>query len=531
MDVAVWFSAGAGPSQVVVDRETLALLKSAKIAFPENWNSGGTVANNEFHTAVLISDRLDITEYVHAIYGDIHKHLNIVLVLHNVVDLPGRKLASALSSAGIDVQFIAGDASFLVINPDDNANNRNLLQEILNEYVQDLNLSPERAINLSGISAYEDALGSLRVLTCRLAATIEEVSEEVGLSSGYRLDDKTVSNFTLEEIANEISNLVNPELNEIVKTLSVDRIAQVDASVMLARSGGGNGGDIQLIYSLYTTVWKLLHFIYSMKYHSFRSNKTLQFAMSHWKGGEIRPLPFKPFREYLYFYRSQEFERRHAAKEAKQQRFIRWAYENQIDHFVRIWQVVSLVETIFMILRRERPHEKLRWLDLGCANGLITNMVRLEECLPDRDWEIIGVDWNASEIEIAKKRAGPQRTFILGDVNEAMELVGGRGFNIISAFEFIEHLEDPIRTVSGYVPACRDYFVAGSPLSEPQNWLPTPNHVWTFDREGFARIFREAGMTPTFTNETHLGRYTIGFDWVTVVAGKDKSFPKKVSAL
>jgi len=135
------------------------------------------------------------------------------------------------------------------------------------------------------------------------------------------------------------------------------------------------------------------------------------------------------------------------------------------------------------------------------------------------------VDLNKSAIRAATNRALPGRRFMVGDVKDALTHIGQNTFHIISGFEFLEHLEDPVTTLKNYLPFCSDYFIAGSPLCEPQEWLPHPEHLWTFDRRGYEDVFRAAGLNLGFSNEAYIGSHNTGFDWVTVIGGVGKRFP------
>ena len=279
----------------------------------------------------------------------------------------------------------------------------------------------------------------------------------------------------------------------------------------------------------YDALWKLLHAVWSTAYHSPAENRTMRLAFDSRDKCAIRPHAFKPFDEYIFFYRFQELQRRELATTLKAEPLKRSRYGGDIDHFVRAWQAVALIEMAFMMIRRQRPNETIRWLDLGCGNADITNLVQLETCLPDQNWEIVGVDWNASAIGIASKRAPAQRKFLVGDAKEARRAIGGQEFHIISAFEVIEHLEDPVTTVMDWRSACSDYLIVGSPRLERPWWAPPFNHVWTFDRQGFCDILSTAGFTPTFANEACVGSIPgRGAEWLTVICGKDKVFPRIV---
>ena len=166
----------------------------------------------------------------------------------------------------------------------------------------------------------------------------------------------------------------------------------------------------------YELLWQFFHLVAGLGNHSLAENETLRLALERsTECALIAPKPFKPFREYNFFYRFQDFELREWSVNAPTYAFERSFLAGDLDHFVRQWQLLGLIEMLFTIIRRERPEETIRWLDLGCSRGFVANGVRLEDCLPDGNWEIFGVDSNKASVRIANKRAGARRTFLVGD--------------------------------------------------------------------------------------------------------------------
>ncbi len=328
--------------------------------------------------------------------------------------------------------------------------------------------------------------------------------------------------------------LLDPERNKVARLIADEhRVLACRVRDQINYCAENATKDLfDLLLNCYGTLWKVLQLLTSLQQHSLTENRTITLALDSSNKGCILPKPFKNFEEYVFFYRFQEFQARRHVDKASPKPYTHWDISDNINHYIRIWQAVSLIEMLFVIIRHERPDEKIRWLDLGCSTGLMANLVRPEDRLPDRNWEIIGVDWNSSSVRVANERAGAQRTFLVGDAKEAIEQIGGGGFNIISAFEVVEHLEDPVKTIGEYTDSCADYFIAGSPRSERQGWLPVKNHIWSFDRVGFEEIFRAAGLTPTFANEAIAGGYFGGIaDWLTVICGHKKMLPSRISAV
>jgi hypothetical protein len=335
-------------------------------------------------------------------------------------------------------------------------------------------------------------------------------------------------------LASEVCSLLDPKSNRIAAITGRElggAAAKVSNDLKRMLSAGADDAKMRnRLFESYRILWQFFHLVVSLVNHSLAENETFRLALEQSENCLIAPKPFKPFREYVFFYRFQAFASRESSLNAPTRPFARSLLGGSIDHYVRHWQLWGLVEMLFTIIRRQRPNETIRWLDLGCGRGSAVNAVRLEECLPDEDWQIVGIDWNESAIKIANKSAGLRRSFLVGDVKEAVDKVGGEKFNIISAFEFVEHLEDPVKTLTDYLPLCSDFFIAGSPLLERQGWIPSPEHVWTFDRKGYQEILRAAGLTPAFSNEAYVGSYhSKGHNWVTVIAGVGKGLPARIA--
>jgi Methyltransferase domain len=543
LDMAAWFCAGLDdPPAVYLDDRLPPLLTASGVRFEGNWVSLGTNEDlgtdlREAGTSAILADRADIIEFSDALCADISSSRHQILVLHNVKDIPTQQFVAAVRAVGINIELIPAHVSFAVCDLKENdAGARAKLIEFVAQYTRLLGSAPEHL--RPRVQKDGDGHGLIDLFTKLLARSFEAAAAANRLLRAERTlppFQRADGDFNAQalSLAGALCSLLDPKSNAMGAMVSQEYRDQAQkAYEIIARSPGADPRLIRdQLLDCYEIIWKVLHVITSLTHHSLEKNKTVRLATDKSTKGVIVPRPYKPFDEYIFFYRFQDFYWKKTAKNTAPTQFTRWEIGNQVDHYVRLWQAVALVELLFMVIRRERPNETIRWLDLGCSNGVVTNLVRLEECLPDNNWEIVGVDWNASAIEMASKRAGPQRKFLVGDLKEAIDSVAGNGFNIISAFEVIEHFEDPVTTVGDCASACLDYFIGGSPRSEHQGFLPVANHIWTFDRQGFEDIFRAAGLTPTFANEALVGSYCVGADWLTAICGRNKKFPQVVGSI
>ena len=85
--------------------------------------------------------------------------------------------------------------------------------------------------------------------------------------------------------------------------------------------------------------------------------------MKRWKQCSITPKSFKPFAEYAFFYQFKEFQNRREDASSKPLFVDRSKLGGPVDHVVRKWQLIGLIEMLFTFIRRERPNETIRWLD------------------------------------------------------------------------------------------------------------------------------------------------------------------------
>lgn len=91
-------------------------------------------------------------------------------------------------------------------------------------------------------------------------------------------------------------------------------------------------------------------------------------------------------------------------------------------------------DNIIKIIKRYKKPQSL--LDVGCGIGVFL------QCVKKVGWNAIGVDMNASAVEYARSRGLAVR---LGKIEELKFKSGS--FDVITLFQTIEHIEDPLNTL------------------------------------------------------------------------------------
>jgi 2-polyprenyl-3-methyl-5-hydroxy-6-metoxy-1,4-benzoquinol methylase len=96
-----------------------------------------------------------------------------------------------------------------------------------------------------------------------------------------------------------------------------------------------------------------------------------------------------------------------------------------------------------------------RALDIGCAYGYAVDILR------SLGYDSYGIDVSKYSIEQAKKKISPA-DFAVCDVQKGLPFKN-RVFDLITCFEVLEHLTDPIRSIQNMYGSCRNTMVCTTP--------------------------------------------------------------------
>ena len=541
LDLVAWMRAGSDhPMRATLDRQVSDTLGDAPREIleplglvPMQDEARGRKAGEDAVIA-LLADRSDVIAFSERIIDDVTAGVPALLILHNVIDCASRQLVAAARASGTRVEIVPGWRSFAIFHLAEahHAARRAFTRQFA-DYAAAQSLEPRHvAPRLRDakstkllVDAFLEMLGRASELTLEADRRLGFLSAPPPTPhlSGELYDDAVA-------LLTALCGLLDPRNSRHAGFAARPRATRAQEALARLIDRGRKSGYAQVqepLLHAYVVLWEYFEHTASFRFHVPEANDTVHVATNVASQAFIGPHAFKPMSEYVFIYRFEAFLSRGPSRR-NIGTYTRTNIGGPIDHYVRIWQVVALIEMLFAVLRKERPNETIRWLDLGTGLGAIPNSVRLEDCLGDENWEVVGVDLNDSAIGFAQSHASPRRKFLVGDVRDALREVGAGSFHIISAFEFVEHLEDPIRTLKEYVPLCSDFFVAGSPLGELQGWLPGTGHIWSFDRRGYEEVFRAAGLTPCLSNEAYVGAFHQGHNWVTVVSGANRRLPLRV---
>jgi len=114
------------------------------------------------------------------------------------------------------------------------------------------------------------------------------------------------------------------------------------------------------------------------------------------------------------------------------------------------------------------PPETRAYLDVGCGNGLITELVA-----PKFD-RVFGIDMEQERLEDFRAHVAGKSKFHVLSMSAARIEFPSQCFSLITSFEVLEHVEDVESSVSEIVRVCG---VGGViVISVPQVWFPLENH-------------------------------------------------------
>ncbi|MCL2819440.1 MAG: class I SAM-dependent methyltransferase [Oscillospiraceae bacterium] len=117
-------------------------------------------------------------------------------------------------------------------------------------------------------------------------------------------------------------------------------------------------------------------------------------------------------------------------------------------------------------------------LDVGCGEG--SKSVFLKSRF--RNASVLGIDFSASGIDIAKKRENESGLqFKLVDVSD--ESVWGEKYDLISAFELLEHIEDWKALIDKFAAQSSKFILLSFPVGRMRKYESKLGHVRNFKRK------------------------------------------------
>ena len=134
-----------------------------------------------------------------------------------------------------------------------------------------------------------------------------------------------------------------------------------------------------------------------------------------------------------------------------------------------------------------------RLLDVGCGSGRFCRAARAH------GWEVTGVDVSSTAVEVASRIV--DGTFHVMGLDEAAERL--KDFDVVTAFEVLEHMKDPVDTVDKLTQMVRP---GGVVLVTVPCWDSArmregcdpegdpPRHVQFFTSRSLRRVFDRCGL-------------------------------------
>lgn len=254
----------------------------------------------------------------------------------------------------------------------------------------------------------------------------------------------------------------------------------------------------------------ILNRLRHMKDWDWQNNKTWQYILnSVSEVGNIIPYPVRRLEWYENSY----------MKAAVAPYPIELKDIDQLNHLMRYHICIAKVEYILKMLRRRYPTSTIKWVDVGCGTGVILNNVNV----PDENFKLIGLDvkdtasldMNNSNKLVEYHTIKPFDTVHIDEESP----------HLVTFFETIEHIFDPLEFLEKYTSSKPDYVIAGSPLEETIPITPNKEHVWGFTGKGFKYLFEQAGMRTISHNMEYIGRYANrrAHDWQTIISADEKN--------
>lgn len=261
---------------------------------------------------------------------------------------------------------------------------------------------------------------------------------------------------------------------------------------------------------------KLLLELYSYLMNMPRDsgNQTLKLA-AQGQYQDVRPRVCSEPEMYTAYYRYRG-SRHGKLVEAQSREFRHEVGGNGYCHHARQCYNAGIIEYLMGILARQTTGP-IRWLDIGCGGGRTIHLTNPEKCGVEA-FECVGVDLGQTKIDDAKSYISENRRFYCADAFKLPDDVMQGGFHLVTMFEFIEHVKDPIAMIAQAAKLSTAYVMAGSPLDENVTPSQGQEHLWSFSQAGYEQLFTANNLHLVLSNAMKIGQYANNYDWVSCVA-------------
>lgn len=262
---------------------------------------------------------------------------------------------------------------------------------------------------------------------------------------------------------------------------------------------------------------KILLDLYAYLIRSPRSNinTTLSLAVQQ-NYQDIRPKVWSELEMYTAYYLYLG-SRRGKPKQPPQSREFQFNLGGGgFSHQARYCFNVAIIEYLMGILARQTS-ETIRWLDIGCGSGKVIHLINPPK-LGVHDYECIGVDLAQAKIDMANAYIGKNRKFYCADAFNLPDHIMQGGFHLVTMFEFLEHVEDPVAMIAKAAKLSTTFVMGGSPLEQTITPSQGREHLWSFSQTGYEQLFTANELDLVLSNAMKIGQYANDYDWVTCVA-------------